>query len=510
MQFCNKLDILMNITKTSNSALALYTSLDASHISRLRRGQRNAPKNEACIKNMAVYFTRHCIEEYQRKALLDVLNITPAALDEKELSNIIFDWLSDEKSSEIKTVERFLYGLSNTKPKNILLGNQNIEKPDVTTSDAQISVYYGISGKQQAVIQFLSEVLKCNQPCTLLLYSDEDIDWLTANREFTNKWAALMLQIVLRGNRIKIIHSVSRDLDEMLGGITHWMPLYMTGTIEPYFYPKKRDGIFKRTLFIAPGIAAVTSNSVGNMTNQAVNILHKDKAAIASFAEEYNQYLSLCKPLMRVFTVKDEEAYISYLLEFEKKRTNTIVQTESLSILTMPEVIAKSLVDRQHEDKSDLLNYHRIRTRIFEENIKYNNYIEVIKLPNIEDVIGKKVKISFSDMLHGEAAYYTAEEYIEHLRNIIHLLESYENFHVQLIGQSPRNTYLVYAKEDVGTLVARTTAPPVVLAINEDNLTAAFWDYLKDIIENKINKHAYKNESIKKIQNYIQHIKQHI
>ncbi len=28
------------------------------------------------------------------------------------------------------------------------------------------------------------------------------------------------------------------------------VPLF--GAIEPYFYPKKRDGIFKRTLFIAP------------------------------------------------------------------------------------------------------------------------------------------------------------------------------------------------------------------------------------------------------------------
>ncbi len=507
MQFCNKLDFLMNITKTSNSALALYTSLDASHISRLRRGQRNAPKNEVCMRNMAVYFTRHCINEYQHKALLDVLNITPRTLSENELSGMIFDWLSNGKSNEIKTVERFLYGLTNTKPKNIFSSNQNIEKANVATTDAQISTYYGIAGKQQSVIQFLSEVLKCDHPPNLLLFSDEDIDWMTTNREFTNKWASLMQQIVVRGNRIKIIHSVSRNLDEMLGGITHWMPLYMTGTIEPYFYPKKRDGIFKRTLFIAPDVAAVTSSTVGNMTAQAANILFKDKTAVASAEEEYNQYLSLCKPLMQVFTVKDKEAYISYLLEFEKKQTNTIVQTESLSILTMPEVIAKRLVERQQEDKFDLIKYHKIRTKIFEENIKYNNYIEVIKLPNIEDVIGEKVKISFSDMLHGAAAYYTEIEYIEHLENIICLLEKYEKFHIQLIGQSPRNSYMVYAKEDIGTLVARTTAPPVVLAINEDNLTAAFWDYLRNIIDNKINHHAYKKETVKKLLNYIQQIK---
>jgi hypothetical protein len=82
----------------------------------------------------------------------------------------------------------------------------------------------------------------------LLLFSDEATDWMTADQTFASKWASLMVQLLSKGNRIKIIHTVSRDLDEMLNAIRQWMPLYMTGLIEPYFYPKKRDGIFKRTV----------------------------------------------------------------------------------------------------------------------------------------------------------------------------------------------------------------------------------------------------------------------
>jgi hypothetical protein len=29
-----------------------------------------------------------------------------------------------------------------------------------------------------------------------------------------------------QGNKIKIIHTISRDLDEMLNAISQWMPLY--------------------------------------------------------------------------------------------------------------------------------------------------------------------------------------------------------------------------------------------------------------------------------------------
>lgn len=52
MQFYEKLDFLMNITRTSNSALGQKVKLDASYISRLRKGQRGALKDIACIKSI--------------------------------------------------------------------------------------------------------------------------------------------------------------------------------------------------------------------------------------------------------------------------------------------------------------------------------------------------------------------------------------------------------------------------------------------------------------------------
>ena len=75
MNFSAKLDFLMTITKTTNSALSLYTSLDASHISRLRRGQRSLSRNETYSGRMASYFARNCSRDYQRNALFDALRI---------------------------------------------------------------------------------------------------------------------------------------------------------------------------------------------------------------------------------------------------------------------------------------------------------------------------------------------------------------------------------------------------------------------------------------------------
>lgn len=86
MLFYEKLDFLMNITKTSNSALGHKVKLDASYVSRLRKGQRSALKNIACIKSMASYFARNCKEEYQRKTIFEALKISNFDVNSTELS----------------------------------------------------------------------------------------------------------------------------------------------------------------------------------------------------------------------------------------------------------------------------------------------------------------------------------------------------------------------------------------------------------------------------------------
>lgn len=96
MQFYEKLDFLMNITNTSNSGLAHKIKLDASHISRLRRGQRSALKDITCLESMAEYFARNCKEAYQRKAVAEALKVNTAISDFVELSEYITKWLIHE------------------------------------------------------------------------------------------------------------------------------------------------------------------------------------------------------------------------------------------------------------------------------------------------------------------------------------------------------------------------------------------------------------------------------
>ena len=199
MQFYEKLDFLMKLTNTTNSALSLHIKLDSSHISRIRRGKRSALKDITCIKSMAAYFARNCKEEYQRKALVETLKLIDVGAKSDELSEHITKWLIDEKSAETTAVGNFLTGFSNL---NSRQASSDINQQANATDEypkADFSVYYGVEGKRKAAIYFLLEVIAQNKPQTLLLYSDEATDWMTADRGFAAKWASLMTQLLFKG-----------------------------------------------------------------------------------------------------------------------------------------------------------------------------------------------------------------------------------------------------------------------------------------------------------------------
>lgn len=152
-------------------------------------------------------------------------------------------------------------------------------------------------------------LLKEEKPQTLLLFSDENMTWLYEEATFVARWTELFTQVILKGNRVRIIHNVSRDLNEMLEALTKWIPIYMTGRVEPYYYPRIRDGVFQRTMFIAPNTAAIVSSSVRLDTDGMLNLFLTDRAAVDALVTEYERYFTLCRPLMQVFTKNDTELF---------------------------------------------------------------------------------------------------------------------------------------------------------------------------------------------------------
>lgn len=489
MNINEKIDLLMRLTKTTNSSMARFTAMDPSHLSRLRRGERSVAPGAPYLSRMAIYFARHCREEYQIRTLTELVKISPERMDAPELlADAIENWLYQEERHGSLAVEKFLEGMSQrpaTLPPDLADGGEMIKEEECWcyTDKDSCRLLYGNHGKREAVLCFLEQILSSASQAEVLLFSDEDMDWMTEDRRFMMEWARLMMKIGLAGHQMTMIHTINRNLDEMLTAIAQWMPLYMTGAIKPYYFPKKRDGILKRTLFIAPGIGAVTSSSVIRPQPEQMILYLTDEQGIRSVREEFNQYFALCRPLMKIFTEKDYQAHLDVLTEFEGEEANSLIRTVSLSAVTMPEEVLKSVLGRMgvHNSKAIEKNLAE-RQRRFLANLEKKYSTEIIRLAKPEEVVCGRAPVPFSNLFGLGDIYYTREEYQRHLQYVIQLMEQTDQYQVCLSegdvdGDKP---FLIYAKEDLGVMVIRSGKPFAAFALNEGNMTAAFWDYLRN------------------------------
>jgi hypothetical protein len=498
MMFNEKLDLLMNLSGTSNSVLARQVNLDASYISRLRRGDRAPSKNENYLMAISQYFAKQMTSDVFKSGLSHALHKAPShmPIELEPASRLIFDWLCDQKSVEHETigslldqVSNFSFAKSDRAPVSI---------PQNNIQSTAYATYFGLEGKRAAVVELLTAAVASNKTETLYLYSDESIEWLMGDKKFTALWGSMMQKVIQKGHRIIIIHTVNRGLEEMLTSIREWLPLYMTGALEPYYYPRTRDEVYRRTLFVLGEQMALSSQSIGH--SEMKIMIHKfiEPDVVHRYQQEFSGYLSKCRPLMRIMTPRSKEAAMSIIHEFEAEPAPGMLMRQGLSLLTLPPQIAQSLLEHNGTDPEFikiLVDYQNKKVELFTNCLKGHEHIELLVLPDrkllqqlrkakngkTEKVGPQKITLGFTGIIGLSEAEYNAAEYVAHLERVIELLNTCPNYHVLLLDSAFASGCSVFVKDQVGVLIIKDKAPHVLFAINESRLTAAFSDYVSQI-----------------------------
>ena len=285
----------------------------------------------------------------------------------------------------------------------------------------------------------------------------------------------------------------------MLVALQKWIPVYMTGAIEPYYYPKILDRVFRKTLFVARGHSAIIASSIGEDSDSGINCLIHDVNAVNAFEEELLSFFKLCKPLMQIYNMNNQNEFMKALDQFNEECANMITVRTTPSFFTMPISVANSMAKRI--DSNWIIKRQKISQEVFEEMMNNNKTLtELINLPSIEDIKNEKVDFAMCDLFHRPGLSYTLNEMIEHLEMMIEKLKNNKNYNVILSSVIPRNE-IVYVKEDVGTILVKSDFPSIAFAISEQRMVYAFWDYLNQV------KKAKKEEVIKQLELFVEQLK---
>lgn len=450
--FGKKLKCLMDMTKTTNTELSVSIPVSQACISRLKNGKRKPPKTAGYISNMSDFFAKKIVKNNLKNKLNEIIKID----EQKSLKCNIETWLKS---------------------------NDQIPK---LNDDFELVVdnnyYYGDEGKRKAVIRFLSNASQKTDK-TLLLYSDESMSWMM-DKDFAIEWKTLLIKVLKNRNKIKIIHTIAREYSEIFDAVSKWIPMYLTGLIEPYYFPKLRDGIERRTLFISSN-EAIISNSVGNNTESMLNIYINDSKALSSLKKEYNNYLSLCKPLLNIYTECNEEKTLNL---YGESKGNIIVDSYSLSFISAPNNLIIELLNKK--GLGYLKDNYLSRKQLLLDNLDNNFILDIV---NVSNNFTDNIPYCFINNL-----FYTKDNYLKHLKNILNMLISYDNYNVMLKSDKLSSSS-IFIKEDTELIIEKNDNTSVLLS-NEFNIIKAFWEYYI------LNKNNDKNRTISILKDIINEI----
>ena len=471
--FSDKLDKIMTVLNYSNNRLAADLNVDSSLISRYRSGIYHPNRNVEIKRHLAELILTRAEKTDQMRELAAFCSMDPKDLNPETFAEWLY--LPDERpNSEI--AESIFHSIDSFKA---VQGNPSDipELPSIQIADR----YWGTEGLRNAVIRFLTAAAR--EGGELLLYSDEPMDWMTSDPKYFTLWASLMTACLKKGVHIRIIHNIDRDSTEMFSAIKGWLPLYISGNIEPYIFRKPKNPRFYHTVFLRPGRSCILGFFPAEMGPHRWYDYIIDKDQLEAMQSGFNSMLDNAVPFLKTVPTHAADSLWKRYYDFTGKADAIL---RGLSFATMPERLLNSMLEKQEitaENKKEIINFYHRSTRHFDQILEKGELREFICLPQREDVLRGKVNVNFEAETNGLNLTYTPEEYTEHIAAVRELVENEKNYHLTLLPQAPFQDLQVFTMKD-SVVVTRNQKPYTAFVFYNPELLQSV-NYYCDMLTNQ-------------------------
>ena len=459
-QFGERFNAVMEISELSNISLSRKAHVDPSLISRYRSGLRSPAGNPDIAEHLSSVLLKNISESGKIEALSHIMNVLPQAIDEETFS----EWLCTSEfnnDATLASTEKLLGALEN----HMIPVHRNLSESDIMLLSEPVgehkSIYRGYDGLREAVIRFLKSAAR-DHAKELLLFSNQNMEWMTEDPAFLRKWALLMGECIKSGTRIRIIHNIDRHVEEMNSAIISWLPLYMTGMIEPFYSTLSTGTLFSRTIFLNPGVSCINASLTAGTERDASYHYDTERSRLDEMYVQFMGILNNSKPLVTVSASDDTVLSAGNLY---------IIQT-SPSLISMPYETASSFNSEIIQGKWNRIN--ELQKDLFEHRI-----YECITLPDQDEL--NSGHIAAECIPRGKKEYYTPESYGSHIKNMIRLMDSYPGYRPVILPEMPfKNMQLLISEDSVS--VTSTNEPFTVTSFSHPLMCQAFVNYAEKFI----------------------------
>ncbi|NQK68324.1 helix-turn-helix transcriptional regulator [Streptococcus suis] len=498
--FGKKLTSLMSLLNISNIKLAKALNVDPSYISHFRSGKRVPQINNRIFKDLCEFLTNQIKSQKKYNELRElVLYQKPIPTNQEEIKQILITWLSDTGTRlPLLPVGNLFEQVSDLNIKiDPLPKISEIATEEIMHSSTE--TYHSTEGMRHAVLRLLTTaILKGSE---VWLYSDQSIDWMTEESNFLPRWSALMNHCISSGLKIKVIHNIHRENSELLSCIKFWLPLYLSGKIDSYYCKKEADVRFSNTLFICPGVCAIEATHVRGFEKYGNYKYYTTSYEIFSLQKQFDGLMKYSAPLLKSFTLGDRDNFLFCLSHLPIEKGNCLLST--LPVSTMSQQLVNSIIEKHSftkEEKDAFLTFWKIQRNYLMHCLENgNDYTHCLPLFDKKTILAGKVPLDLNNIAINKEIYYDIEEYKTHLKNILSLYQSYDNFHI-LLQETEYFHNMQVRVGDKHVIVLKNDFPQTAFIFTNPILQRVLQLYQKQLL------HKYNISSIEITRNILEHI----
>ena len=469
-KFGQRFSAILDLAEFSNVRFGKLLNIDPSYISRFRNGLRTPVSNSKLTEEMCRVLYSRLKELKYLSRLAGLMNVSQENLsNDTDWEKELYSWLF---LSEDNTVSSFVAGMVDqigSFSADIIKSPLSFETAaDKTALSDSRPLYHGMTGLQTAVLRFLGNVIERKEK-DLYLYSDQNIDWITADKAFQAKWISLMIQCVTSGVKIHIIHNIERNLAEIGEAIRSWLPLYPSGQIESFYLDGQKNTNFSTTLFLCPGYACIYGNNVVGTENKSGNFLYETEPEKINLCRRFfDTLLGKAHRLIRICKTAN-------FFQFEMFSSDITVLSNCPTVFSMPVNLFSDCMNNSElmVEASDADDIYKQMKSFFEKALLSGYFHECAPLPNDEDLFNGKIYPEFL------SAPYSPQEFAEHAKNIINLLDNTKYRFYPLPEPSFSDVQLIISEKSVA--VSRLKAPFFTIILEHPFLCRAFAEYADSV-----------------------------
>lgn len=143
-------------------------------------------------------------------------------------------------------------------------------------------------------------------PGSILISSDDNLEWLLSDYILTKQIQSDLMEIVERGFTIYQIMPAINFLPRFAEALRFWLPIYSTGQVKVYYYPRIRDNLYRRSMIIFPGYCVRISSAIGLGSSSDVTMFSTDQNVINAHISQFQEHLSMCRPALSIYSEPDD------------------------------------------------------------------------------------------------------------------------------------------------------------------------------------------------------------